>query len=507
MTKQESGELDESLRGLEPVALWQQFDALRKIPRPSHHEQGVRDYLERTAKERSWKSATDDAGNVVLYVPGRGRGVGRPPLAIQGHMDMVCEKRSSVEHDFLRDPIQLRRRMVDIEGESREVLQAHDTTLGSDNGIGVVTALALGMVDGQDHPPLELIFTTNEESGMTGAEAFDGSLVSAKQMLNLDAEEDGSIYLSCAGGRELHSEWTVQRETPGLDDVPVRIRVTGLRGGHSGVDIHVGRANAIVVLISLLADSRVELDAVRLGACNGGGRANAIPREADATLWCARTRLETLRREIGEVAASLKETYATIDPGLTVECEAIDNPGADAHPMSAIESRAVLKALMAIPDGVIAWSPVLEGLVETSNNVGILSTDQNGMHLTSLTRSSKPGAMETVQERAERALESSGAEVRFSGAYPGWEAKTDTALVQQAERTYLRLFSRPAAVKAIHAGLECGILGRRLPGVDMISFGPEILHAHTPDESLVLDTMPRFWQFVSALVGDLCDER
>jgi dipeptidase D len=496
--------LHPALQGLEPATLWQQFDRLRRIPRPSYHEQGVRDFLHALASDHGWRSAEDKAGNVVIYVPGRGRGEGSEPLAIQGHMDMVCEKRSDVEHDFHTDPIDLRRTEIDVDGTMKEVLAAQGTTLGSDNGIGVVTALSLGLIEGQDHPPLELIFTTNEEAGMTGAIDFDGSLVSAKRLLNLDAEEDGSIYLSCAGGRELHARWEVRRQTPGVDDVPVLLKVSGLRGGHSGVDIHLGRANAILVLVQTLADPRVELDAVRLGSCSGGGRPNAVPRDAEAILWCARTRLENLRREIAEVEASMRERYAEIDPDLRIELEEIDDPGASMHPMSAGQSRALLKAIVAIPDGVIAWSPVLEGLVETSSNMGIVETTDEEMKLVALTRSSKPGAMELVQERAERALESSGASVEYGGAYPGWEAKTDTALLEQAKKTYGRLFAKPPEIKAIHAGLECGILGQRLPGVDMISFGPDIRNAHTPDEALVLDTMPSFWRFVSALVADLC---
>src|SRR5690606_38664685 len=239
-------------------------------------EDGVRVYLTSLAEQDGWTAITDAAGNIVLRTPGRGRGIDCEPLAIQGHMDMVCEKLVDSDHDFERDPIRLRRAIRRLDGREREVLQAHGTTLGSDNGIGCAAALALALTPGLDHPPLELLFTADEEVGMTGAFALEPSMLSARRLINLDAELEGRIYLSCAGGRELHALWGLDRDDRHLDDVAVRVSVAGLRGGHSGVDIHEGRANAIAVLIGLLTAREIDLEGVRLASCNGGGRVNAI---------------------------------------------------------------------------------------------------------------------------------------------------------------------------------------------------------------------------------------
>jgi dipeptidase D len=495
--------IDPALEGLTPRSLWEQFDALRRIPRPSLAEEGVRAHLRALARDNGFGLREDGAGNLVLVVPARGRGVGKAPLSIQGHMDMVCEKATGVEHDFTRDAIALQRREVDVDGRPMDVLQACGTTLGSDNGIGCATALAIALEPDLDHPPLELLFTANEENGMTGAAALDPNLVTARRLLNLDAEEDGTIYLSCAGGRDLVATWTVERQNPGSDAVPLEIVVDGLRGGHSGVDIHLGRANAIVLAVRALSNPGIDLDGVQLASFEGGGRANAIPRRARVVLWCARSRVDAVIAQIATAAENLRNEIAATDPDLEVSCETI-SPDGVLGPLPPPIGKAIFRAVASIPDGVLAWSEVIDGLVETSNNIGIFTTDETSMRVQCLSRSSKEGAVVALQERVERKLESSGASVLFQGEYPGWEAKLDTELLAVARTTYARLFGRQPALKAIHAGLECGILGRRIPNLEMIAFGPAIHNAHTPDEMLVIDTVAPFWRFVSELVADLC---
>jgi dipeptidase D len=500
-----SSEIDPALADLEPRALWLQFDALRRIPRPSRHEAGVREHLERLATANGWTSSVDGFGNIVLRVPGTGAGVDREPLAIQGHMDMVCEKLGDSPHDFLRDPIALRRSKRVIGGRERELLQADGTTLGADNGIGVATALALATLPELDHPPLELLFTADEEEGMSGAFGLDPELLRARRLINLDAELEGCIYLSCAGGRELHAVWELDRDEQHRGDVPVRVSISGLRGGHSGVDIHEGRANAIVVLVNLLTAKDVDLEGVRLASCRGGGRPNAIPREAETILWVARNRVVHLARALEQAGRRIAESLAEIDPELVVGFVELD-PAQHAElpaPVSAMTSRAILEALRNLKDGVSTWSTVIPGLVETSNNIGVISSDPNVLRLVAMARSSKPGALEALQERCERSLEASGATVSYQHAFPGWEARVDTALLAAAEASYERLFGRKPKREAIHAGLECGVLGNRVPGLEMIAFGPDIFDAHTPSESLALDSVEPFWKFVVELVRSL----
>jgi len=497
--------LDPALVGLEPAELWRQFDALRRIPRASKREHGVRAYLAGVAERAGWEVVTDDAGNILLRTPGRGRGVASAPLAIQGHMDMVCEKLSEVEHDFERDPIRLRRAVRRFGGREREVLQAHGTTLGSDNGIGCAAALALALTAGLDHPPLELLFTADEEEAMSGAFGVDPGLLRARRLLNFDAELEGRIYLSCAGGRELHAVWELDRDHRHPDDAAVRVSVRGLLGGHSGVDIEHARANAIAVMIGLLTAKELDLEGVRVASCDGGGRANAIARSAETVLWCARSRVRELARGFELAGQRVAESFASIDPGLVIEFEELP---ADAYaripgPVSALTSRSILEALRNQRDGVLSWSPLIPGLVETSNNLATVETCEHEMRLVAMARSSKAGAIESFQERCERSLEASGASIEFKGGFPGWEAKLDTSLLRTAQASYAAVFGRAVKLEAIHAGLECGVLHDRIPGIEMIAFGPDIHDAHTPNESLVIDTVEPFWRFVVQLAADL----
>ena len=497
--------LDPALEGLEPAELWRQFDALRRIPRPSLHEAGVREHLQTIAAREGWDVEVDEAGNIVLRVAGRGRGVDSEPLAIQGHMDMVCEKLAHSGHDFYADPIRLRRATRAFGGRERDVLQAHGTTLGADNGIGVAAALALALSPGLEHPPLELLFTVDEEEGMSGAFALDSKLLRARRMINLDAELEGRIYLSCAGGRELHATWELDRDERHHDDVALRLSVQGLRGGHSGVDIHEGRINAIAALVALLTDRSLDLEGVRVASCSGGGRPNAIARAAETILWCPRSRVRSLAEAFEAVGRRFAEANAEIDPELTVRVtelsgdELDDVPG----PVTAMTSRAILEALKNQPTGVLAWSKVIPGLVETSNNLGSIETNAGTMSLVEMARSSKQGALEGYQERWERTLEASGARVEYRHAFPGWEARVDTQLLRTAEAAYERLFARRPIREAIHAGLECGVIGERIAGLEMIAFGPDIFDAHTPTECLAIDTVEPFWRFVVELAASL----
>jgi dipeptidase D len=500
--------LPQALEGLEPELLWRVFDQICQIPRRSLNEEGVRQWLESLAAEsEGWRAQRDDAGNIVLYVPGNGAGRNSAPLAIQGHMDMVCVKRPEIEHDFDRDPIRLDRRVITHGDARRDALVAIGTTLGSDNGIGLSAGLALALDENVDRPPLQLVFTADEERGMSGAEGLDGSLITARRLLNLDAEEHGSVYLACAGGRDLRARWSIEREPPVNDEVPLIVSIGGLRGGHSGVDIHLGRANAVVTLARILLHPDVDLDGVRLGSIDGGAAPNAIPRRARALLWVAQSRSENLAEELMSVASAFYEQLDPSDSAFRIEIEFGDeeeiSASTDRHPLPTDIGRCVLKAITALPNGVVAMSDVSDD-VESSSNIGVVTTAVDQIELIVMSRSSKHGVIETIQARMERSLEAAGAAVLLENGYPGWEASADDPLIEQTIETFETLFGRPPEVKTIHGGLECGFIADRLPEMKMVAFGPEIVHAHTPEEALILDTVGPFWRFVTQLVHDLC---
>lgn len=499
--------LDTTFEGLSPVSLWRQFDVIRRIPRGSTNEEGVRCYLRALADQQGWGRDEDDAGNIVLRIPGRGGGERSSPLAIQGHMDMVCVKEESREHDFASDPIEVSRSMVMVEGESLEVVRAVGTSLGSDNAIGCSAGLALGLTPDLVHPPLELLFTADEESGMTGATNLDPRLVRARRLLNLDAEEHGSLYVGCAGGRDLVAQWDLTRVElePGWQ--LVAFELFNLLGGHSGVDIDKGRANAAIESLRLLRDVAAELDEFALRSIESGSFSNAIPRFCRVEFWVRDDDLPVCERYVREFAEGLMIRASLTDPAAEWDFHRLSDADAETD-RSAIGpevSLEIVRALAQIQDGVFAWSPVADGLVETSSNIGVVKGDSSHLRVEILTRSSIDEEVLRVQQQMSSALEHTGAGVTFHGAYPGWNADSENPLLSAAKQTYEALFAEPARVKAIHAGLECGILGQRLDGVHMLSFGPEIWNAHTTDEMVFVHSVSAFWSLLTSLVRNLCD--
>lgn len=448
----------------------------------------------------------DDAGNIVLRVPGRGAGCNAEPLAIQGHMDMVCVKETDSAHDFSMDPIELKRSTIVVDDEARVVVRAVGTSLGSDNAIGCCAGLALGLTPGLDHPPLELLFTADEESGMSGAANLDSSLVRARRLLNLDAEEHGSLYVSCAGGRELVAEWALEEVEFSKDWIPVSFELFNLRGGHSGVDIDKGRTNAAVESLRLLHTVAAELDGFALRSIDSGSFTNAIPRFCRVEFWIYREELDQCRAHLREFAERLVLRASVADPAVEWEFSEISLTEDDCMGVAPKSSVEILRALAQIQDGVFAWSPMIEGLVETSSNVGVVKGDSRKLRLELLSRSSVDEEVMRIQEKMSSLLEHTGATLSYPCEYPGWAADPENALLKQAQKTYANLFGGAPKVKAIHAGLECGILGQRLDGVTMLSFGPEIWNAHTTDEMVFVQSVSQFWSFLTALSRDLCDE-
>jgi len=493
---------------LTPTHLWQYFDDLCRIPRGSGNEAGVREYIRTFAKDRGWAFTEDEAGNCVVAVPGRGAGVSAPPIIIQSHMDMVCVKdEAHADHDFTRDPIVTRVTTWEENGKTREVLMGTGTTLGADNGIGLVSGLAAATdPELTDCPPLELLFTVDEETGLTGARKLDPALLRADLLLNLDSEELGDICVSCSGGRDLMADWTVRREDTSPQDVALELFVHGLPGGHSGVQIHERRGNAIHSLIRNLLAIPGAAGEIRLVSLHGGSARNVIPGSMTAVVRAPKAFATEIERRFNDPAL-LQSILADVDedvPG-TATCGAdrIDDSGQQ-PPISTGQTSAILNAIAAVPHGVQKWSEFVPNLVETSNNVAVLTTTSGTIHLQCATRSSQVGAIEAFQEGVRSGLEASGAKVEFGDGYPGWPADPDNPLLGRARRIFESVQGYPPRVSAIHAGLECGVFKGKRPSLQMISFGPDISGAHTTNERIAIDSVPPYYACLAGLLRELC---
>lgn len=480
------------ISNLEPKSLWQQFDAIRKIPRPSKHEERLRKYLLKFARDRKLKAKTDKAGNVVIKVPATPGHEKAPTVILQGHMDMVCEKNKDVKFDFMADSIQL-----EIDGEW---LKAKGTTLGADNGVGL--AAAMGIADDPDsiHGPLEILATVDEETGLTGAAALDGNLLDGNTLINLDTEEVGAVYIGCAGGGDSTITLPIKkRKAPG-NAKSIQIKVTGLRGGHSGVDIHEQRGNAIKALARMLwkAGRDHSLTLVRL---EGGGLHNAIPREASANCVVKADELEAVEQMITAEGAAISAELAAIDPGFKVEVLASKRRFKDM--LDKKSHNAVLNLLMAIPHGVDGMSFEVPGLVETSNNLASVWPKTSKVVIGTSSRSSTASALQDVRDRIRAAAELAGASVKEGDSYPGWQPNLESKVLEVTRKAAETVFGKPPELKAIHAGLECGIIGEKVPGMDMVSFGPQIEWPHSPDERISIPSVAQFYTMLKEVLERL----
>ncbi len=459
------------------------FEEISKIPRGSGNEAKVAAYVEDFAKERGLSVVRDGANNVYIRKPAS---VGReadPGVVLQGHLDMVCEANGDVNHDFLKDPIRLIRK--------GDILTADGTTLGADNGVAVALMLALLESDKVSHPELECIFTADEEMGMTGMRAFDASLVRGRRMINLDSEGEGIATVSCAGG--VRTVMTLSGEKKPIPEryETVVMTVKGLFGGHSGADIHLGRQNAIKIAARLLYSASYDAD-VRIVSLSGGSKDNAIPREC-TVVFAANSHDKAASLIEGE-AASL--SLADDDRGFSVTVE--KTAPADG---SLLCSDALLRLLCDIPFGVLAMSKGIEGLVETSCNLGIVRTDEEGVTVTVSSRSSVEREINGLEAKLEELCRNAGGTAVHRNRYPGWEYKEGTELQRKYLDTFRELYGRDAAVVGIHAGLECGLFMQRVPDMDIIAIGPEVTNLHSPDETLYVSTYERLCELVERMLG------
>jgi dipeptidase D len=480
-----------AIEGLKPEGVWRFFAEISKIPRGSKNEAAISKYVADTAKKLGLEVKTDRVGSVVVRKPAsKGREHVRM-VCLQGHLDMVCEKNKDKTHDFLKDPIELVRK--------DNILMADGTTLGADNGIAVATNLALMSDNTIEHPPLEFLFTVDEETGLTGANSLEPGFLQSKTLLNLDSEEEGALYVGCSGGRDSHGHWKLEVEAAPAGSVAVEVRVRGLKGGHSGLEIDKGRGNAIKILTRLLL--RLSELGARLASISGGNKHNAIPREAEALVFIPKKSLEEARQLVGKMEAALKAEIATVDPGLNVAIE--EFPKKKGKVFKRALQKRLLQTITGLPHGVIKMSADIPGLVETSTNVAVIKTEKKSVTTVTSQRSSVASEIEEIAEMVQTVFALGGAEVEATDGYPGWKPNLDSEILKIAKLIFVQAFGREPEVKAIHAGLECGIIGEKYPGMDMVSFGPTLEGVHSPDEKIYIDTVERFWNYLLAILKNI----
>jgi len=481
------------LTAREPKNVFRFFEEISRIPRGSGNEKGVSDYLIAFAQSRGLWFHRDDALNVVVKKPGTKGMESAPPVILQGHMDMVCEKNAGVAHDFEKDPLRL---IVD-----GDFLRADGTTLGADNGAAL--ALALAALDGDDlaHPPLEALFTSGEETGLLGAAKVDGALFEGRLLINLDSGEEGFFCACCAGGARVDLSYAPEYRDLPPGHVVKTLTVDGLKGGHSGMDIAKERANANRLMGRALGILRAK-QGVHLVAINGGSKENAIPRDARADVALPAAKDRALADEVERIGETFRREYAASDAGLRFRLEEGRAESAS-RAFAPATSAGVVAALLLLPNGVQAMSATLKGLPETSLNIGVVTTTENGVVISSCLRSSVGSRKAMLLDQANAVAEVTGARVSVSGLYPEWEYNADSALRKKAMDVFAKTFGKEAQVHGTHGGLECGILGEKIPGADIVSFGPDIHEMHSPNEKMSIPSFGRTWTFLTKLLAAL----
>ena len=481
------------IEGLKPKIVWKHFETLTKIPRPSKHEEKILQYLRNFAEERNLNMREDSTGNIVILRPGSGGGENAPTVIIQSHVDMVCEKNRNADHDFMNDPLDL----YIEEGW----LKAKETTLGADNGIGVAAAMALlEMPSDSRLPPLECLFTVDEETGLTGAFALNGDIIKGRTMLNLDTEDWGEICIGCAGGGDSSINLPIEYRDAPTDFLSFQLSVEGLMGGHSGVDIHEERGNAIVFLSSIMDAVQNQIDC-RLVSIQGGDKHNAIPREAFATILVSPESAADAQIIVSRRSDALSKEFGSMETNLRVNLSGLnDSPD---KTLTKDSQTKIISLLRTLPHGVLKYSHDVEGLVETSNNLA--SVKMGGINITvhCSTRSSIAEALEAQRERIKIMGTSYGAVIEQDEPYPGWAPNLNSPILETTTNIYTEILGKEPHICAIHAGLECGVIGEKVEGMDMVSFGPTIKGPHSPDERVEIESVDKFWDLLLKILEDL----
>jgi len=479
------------IRNLEPKALWQNFYGLTQVPRPSGKKEQIGKFLVDFGKSLGFETIQDEIGNVLVRKPATKGMEDRKAVVLQAHMDMVPQKNSHINHNFETDPIQ-----ASIDGEW---VRANNTTLGADNGIGIAAAMAVLQSTDVPHPAVEMFITVDEETGMFGAIDLKPNFLKGDILMNLDSEDEGELYVGCAGGLDANITFRYKPEEVPEDDVAYKILLTGLKGGHSGVDINLQRANANKLMFRFLKAAVAEHDA-RLCCVEGGTLRNAIPREAFAVVTVPKGDEEDLIETVAEFEELFIEEYKGVEDKISLKAERTD---LIKGLMPEEVQDDLINAVTACHHGVYRFIPELPEVVETSNNLSIITTDPEKIEVKCLIRSSVESRKEELASMIESTFSLAGAKVEFDGGYPGWNPNLNSPILKVMSQVYEKDFGKTPKIMIIHAGLECGILGTNYPNMDMISFGPTICYPHSPDEKVNIASVQKFWDFLLSTLANI----
>jgi len=476
------------LNNLQPTAVWENFEKICSIPHPSNNEKRLIEYMKEFGKNLGLETIVDEAGNVIIKKSATPGFENRKGIILQGHLDMVPQKNSDKVHDFNNDPIE-----PIIVGDK---VKANGTTLGADNGIGVAAIMAILQSKDIEHGPIEALFTVSEETGMDGAFALKPGLLNGEILINVDSEDEGEIYIGCAGGMDANITFTFTKEEAISEHVAYKISLIGLKGGHSGLDINTGRANANKLMNRFLKYATKKFH-IRIFNIDGGSLRNAIPREAFAWVTLPAEVENDFIKAIKEFENIYKNEYNLVEPDLKFFVEKTQRPS---WVIDRTTQYNLINSVYACPNGVIRMSDSVPGLVETSNNLASIKMKDNQIEIACLLRSSVDSAKKDLSEAIHSAFVLGGAKVEFSGGYPGWKPNVDSVILKIAKEVYNKKFGKIPEVKAIHAGLECGIILGTYPHLDIISIGPTIRYPHSPDEEVHIPTVQKFWDFLIELL-------
>jgi dipeptidase D len=480
-----------NIKNLPPVTLWKNFMGLCSVPHPSTKEGKIREYVVNFGKKLGLETIVDKVGNVIIKKPATKGKEKIKGVILQGHLDMVPQKNADTVHNFEKDPISLR-----IDGEW---VKANGTTLGADNGIGVAAAMTVLESKDIEHGPIECLFTIDEETGMTGAFGLKSGLLKGDILLNLDSEDEGELYIGCAGGINTSAKFKYKEEKVIAKSIAYKIIVKGLKGGHSGLDINLGRGNSNKIMIRILWLMKKKIN-LRISSIEGGNLRNAIPRETFVTVVIPAGEEKKFKEFFKESADYIKTQYHSADPDLTIIAEKTKIPA------SVIDQKTetnLINAVYGCPNGVIAMSTDIPDLVETSSNLAIVKSEKGNIEVMCLLRSSVEQAKSDLANQIECVFLNAGAKVTHSGDYPGWKPNVYSEILTLSKLVYHKLYKKDPAVKAIHAGLECGLLGMVYPKWDMISFGPTIRNPHSPNERVNIASVEKFWNFLTSILKSI----
>lgn len=480
-----------ALADLYPTPLWQWFEQICAIPHPSKHEAALSAFIQAWARQKGIDYQVDQVGNLILRKPATLGMEDRQTVALQAHLDMVPQKNADKHHDFLRDPIE-----AWVDGEW---VKARGTTLGSDNGIGMASALAILGSNDIPHGPLEVLLTVDEEAGMTGAFGLQAGMLEAQILINTDSEQEGEIYMGCAGGVDAQIDLPLQWQTADAHQTSLTLSISGLKGGHSGVNIHLGRGNANKILARFLAAYAEELG-LKLTHFQGGSLRNAIPREAHCSFQIDQANRALLEQRMIEFQTCMQMELAATEPALKLQLHSASTPE---HCLSNASQSQLIHLINSCPNGVIRMSDEVPGVVESSLNLGVITVSSETAHLVCMVRSLIDSGRDNIESHLRSLCELAGAHIQFVGCYPGWKPDTHSPVMEIVKNSYQSIYHREPEIMVIHAGLECGLFKKPYPHLDMVSIGPTIRFPHGPDEMVNIQTVGQYWDLLLTVLKNI----